>query len=108
MPRLVVIKVGGSALTHKGQFETLRENVLDTWSSNIASALKANTSLRLVRKEASRGGFCILICVDTHIACVCKQVIVHGAGSFGHFQAHKYKVRRAAADINVMLVVTRC
>ncbi|KAL1498605.1 hypothetical protein AB1Y20_013920 [Prymnesium parvum] len=62
----LVIKLGGSALTDKTSFETVKERVLQT----TALQLRASTA----------------------------PVIVHGAGSFGHFQAHEFGVARGAAD----------
>lgn len=55
----VIIKLGGSAVTHKNAFETINQDA-------IASAAK------LVKQIKG------------------KCIVVHGAGSFGHFQAHEY------------------
>jgi len=57
-PNLVIIKLGGAAITRKQTFETLNDDVLDLCASHIAQ-LHANRV---------------------------RLVIVHGAGSFGHHQ----------------------
>ena len=59
----VVVKLGGSAVTHKAEFETLNTATLATTARQI--------------KESSA-----------------TIVLVHGCGSFGHFQAHKYGVSK--------------
>jgi len=61
----VVIKLGGAAITVKDSFETLAEGHLAECASLVASAWAGGTS---------------------------KCVVVHGAGSFGHFQAKEYNI----------------
>jgi isopentenyl phosphate kinase len=56
-----IIKLGGAAITDKTQLETLNEEVLDSAAATIASLHIRGLSV----------------------------VVVHGAGSFGHFQAAK-------------------
>lgn len=75
--RVVVVKLGGSAVTDKGGFEAAREDVI----AKVAAAIKDAVAL-----HAPRG---------------IKVIVVHGAGSFGHPQAKKYGVSRGrslAAD----------
>ena len=62
---IVVIKLGGSAITQKAKFETVNDAAL----RKTASALAATSS-------------------------AVRHVLVHGAGSFGHFQAREYGVSR--------------
>jgi isopentenyl phosphate kinase len=59
-----IVKVGGSCLTNKAQKESLNVNMLDWFSRLIAERLE---SLRPHR-----------------------YILVHGAGSFGHFTAKEY------------------
>ena len=54
-----IVKLGGAAITDKTQLETLNEDVLNTVAAQI----------------------------DHLIKCGERIIIVHGAGSFGHFQA---------------------
>jgi len=62
---LVVLKIGGAAITDKNKFETLRVDLL----------IRTVEQLVIARKEN-------------------KLIIVHGAGSFGHFQAKEYEITK--------------
>ncbi len=57
----IILKFGGSCLTRKNSFETLNEE-------GLCSAVKC---VALARRDYQR------------------VVVVHGAGSFGHFQVRK-------------------
>lgn len=59
-----IVKLGGSALTHKGQLETVRPDALQRAAA-------------IVKRLHAEGKSCI---------------VVHGAGSYGHFQAKDYGV----------------
>ncbi len=65
----LVVKLGGSAITDKSSFETVNEAALQKTAASLACSRWARSS-----------------------------VILHGAGSFGHFQASKYGVSKGAAD----------
>lgn len=69
-PPLVVVKLGGSAVTRKGEFETLNAECLAATAAALARARASGT----------------------------RTVLIHGAGSFGHFQAHEHGVSKGAAD----------
>ncbi|WIA37910.1 hypothetical protein OEZ86_001287 [Tetradesmus obliquus] len=71
IPCHCIIKLGGSAITKKNKFETLKEDVL----RQVCSSIKQHHS-------TAPGGI----------------VLVHGAGSFGHFQASHYGVARGGHD----------
>jgi len=60
----IVVKLGGSAITIKAQLETLKEETLEATVQHIAAA--------------SRSGV--------------RLAVLHGAGSFGHFQAKRYGI----------------
>lgn len=62
---LIILKIGGSTITEKGSISRAREAEIERISSEIAA----------FRKDS-----------DSHL------IIVHGAGSFGHPQALKYKL----------------
>ncbi|PNW73963.1 hypothetical protein CHLRE_13g579800v5 [Chlamydomonas reinhardtii] len=70
-----IIKLGGAAVTVKSQLETLRPEVLDSLVRTLA------TTSGLPEAEASTSG-------------AGGTVLVHGAGSFGHFPASEYGVVR--------------
>ncbi|KAK9823957.1 hypothetical protein WJX72_006647 [[Myrmecia] bisecta] len=84
-----LIKFGGAAVTDKGCFETLNEPVLIQTAKHLSEVLSGEG-----RSQA---------------------VIVHGAGSFGHFQASKAKVAHGGWDgevvrqgfVNTRLSVTK-
>lgn len=61
--KTIVVKLGGSAITVKGERPILRTNVLENIAEEISSALTSNNI---------------------------NLVLIHGAGSFGHPQAAKW------------------
>lgn len=61
----VIIKLGGAAITKKDELETIDDEVLDA-------------CVRIIAKQREKGNPNI--------------IVVHGAGSFGHFSAKKYGV----------------
>lgn len=71
--KLVIVKLGGSALTDKSKFETMKDEVLRNVTDQIRSAIETH-------------GDKIYI------------VLVHGAGSFGHFQAREFGVRQGGRN----------
>ena len=88
----IVVKLGGSAVTHKAEFETLNAAILGKTARQLKEACARN-----------------------------DIVLVHGCGSFGHFQAHQYgvskgtdapefawlgfaKTRRSATTLNALVV----
>lgn len=62
----LVVKFGGSCLTHKGQFETFNEEGL---AAAVNCVVQAHQSFQHV-------------------------IVIHGAGSFGHFQVGKLSSSR--------------
>jgi len=67
VPRIVV-KMGGSAITVKHQLETLNEPALDATAQHIAAAVAGGVQL----------------------------AVLHGAGSFGHFQARQFGISKGS------------
>lgn len=71
LPVDCIVKLGGSALTIKSQYETLNFASIDALGSmlqNAASEFKNQHGREM------------------------RSIIIHGAGSFGHFQAKQFKV----------------
>jgi len=66
----LVVKLGGAALTMKQTFETPNRASIDASAEALALA------------AANSAGICV----------------VHGAGSFGHFQAREFSVSKGAAQ----------
>jgi hypothetical protein len=80
---LRIVKLGGAAITVKAQFETLDVGVLNSIAGDLASC-------------GTTAG---------------SSVIVHGAGSFGHFQAKQYGVALGGLDLTSVkegFALTRC
>jgi isopentenyl phosphate kinase len=67
LAELVFLKLGGSLITDKRRYETPRPAVITRVAEEVAAALAARPDLHLV--------------------------LGHGSGSFGHFQADKFRVR---------------
>ena len=65
----VVVKLGGSCATHKSEFEIANFTVI------------TETAAQLARRPSTAG----------------DAVLLHGAGSFGHFQAHKHGTSKGLA-----------
>ena len=73
MPLLVIAKLGGSALTDKKSFETLKVDALRRITDQIQVVLEKGDTERYI-------------------------VLVHGAGSFGHFQAREFSIRQGGRN----------
>lgn len=67
---IVVVKFGGSALTNKDKFESLRDATLSIVSEQIKQLLAEN-----------------------HLI-----ILIHGAGSFGHFTAKSYRLSKGGDE----------
>jgi len=65
--KLVIVKGGGSALTVKSTYETLQQNNLDSLAIQINACKRDDPLLDII--------------------------IIHGAGSFGHFDARQYALK---------------
>jgi isopentenyl phosphate kinase len=72
MRNIIFLKLGGSLITDKDRPHTVRSDVLDRITAEIATALRANPELRLL--------------------------IGHGSGSFGHIPAKKFKTREGVGS----------
>ena len=81
---IVLVKIGGSSITKKGQYESLDEESLSWFAKSIARSVSDEYSFG--RTTAAN---------DDVQECSRKLgfVIVHGAGSFGHFTAKEYGLK---------------
>ena len=75
-PRVIAVKLGGSAITNKGQFESLKEAKLRITCSQIKQIYEEQ------KTNAEHSQF----------------ILVHGAGSFGHFQAREFGLKNGGSD----------
>ncbi|KAJ3000341.1 hypothetical protein HDV02_006148 [Globomyces sp. JEL0801] len=72
--KLILIKIGGAAITNKSEFETLQ----------LESITRIGTLLKKL--------------IDANMY---DLILVHGAGSFGHFQAKKYQINNGKGFPNL-------
>lgn len=76
----VIVKLGGSAITDKQQRQTLKPGELHSIAADLA---RLHTELHQQHQQQGTPAPGI--------------VVVHGAGSFGHFEAHEYQLTKPAA-----------
>eukprot|EP00978_Attheya_sp_CCMP212_P005983 scaffold13455_cov50-Attheya_sp.AAC.7 len=80
---IVIIKLGGSSITDKGQKETLNKVALDWFSDTLLSAIDRSFLAPDVNSTAT--------CNDADVRSKNTSfVVVHGAGSFGHHTAKEF------------------
>jgi isopentenyl phosphate kinase len=79
---VVIVKLGGSSITEKGQYETVNDQALK-W---VAQTLASTTDSEFVFHS---NGLSTISRGDTANA-KCSFIVVHGAGSFGHMSAKQY------------------
>ncbi len=84
---IVLVKIGGSSITQKAERESLDQDALDWFSRSVRQSL---SSTFLAPTDAEK---CTSI-ESKNLA----FVIVHGAGSFGHFSASDYQLKGQTED----------
>jgi isopentenyl phosphate kinase len=108
---VVVVKIGGSSITDKASFEKLRPDVLNWFARTLAASIgnefmdpEAPSSVVSCalddedHLEKRQSAACSNI-TDSSIETAAQPssqrafIIVHGAGSFGHFQAKQYGLK---------------
>ncbi len=72
LAELVFVKLGGSVITDKQHYQTARPEVIRRAADEIAAALRERPDLRLL--------------------------LGHGSGSYGHFEAARYRVREGCGE----------
>ena len=103
---VTIVKIGGSSITDKASFETLRPDVLNWFAKSIASSISSNfldPGIKLSSNSSSmscdvENNSNLSPSTSSHIDSLSSAarrgfVIVHGAGSFGHFQAKQYGLK---------------
>ncbi|KAF5939134.1 hypothetical protein HYC85_023393 [Camellia sinensis] len=101
-PIRCIVKLGGSAITCKNELETINEENLKTVSRQLRQTMMVSDSSCgkvLGMDWSKRPGFTETSCVvddfcDQPALDFCHFMVVHGAGSFGHFQASKSGVHK--------------
>mmetsp|Transcript_9765 Transcript_9765/g.17755 ORF Transcript_9765/g.17755 Transcript_9765/m.17755 type:complete len:354 (-) Transcript_9765:1431-2492(-) len=79
---IVIIKLGGSSITDKGQKETLNKVALDWFSDILLSAIDRSFLAPDVKSSTT--------CNDADVRTKTSFVVIHGAGSFGHHTAKEF------------------
>ena len=79
MSNLMIIKFGGSVITDKTKFKSVRTGVLESVSKELAQVVKTG---------------------DYNL------IIVHGGGSFGHPLAHKYKLTEGILNFESLIGIS--
>ncbi|TKY69628.1 Isopentenyl phosphate kinase [Spatholobus suberectus] len=98
-PIRCIVKLGGAAITCKSELETVNEEILQKVSEQLRQAMIAPSEKPPGMDWSKRPGGSEICCnpeefVD-HSAMECSPfIVVHGAGSFGHFQASKSGVHK--------------
>ena len=99
---VVLVKVGGSSITEKGQLETLNPQALNWLASTLSQTIHASFLLNPTGTSDSNATTCSHHSNTTtrHNSHTKKDparniayVLIHGAGSFGHFQAKQFGLR---------------
>ncbi|KAE8710191.1 putative WRKY transcription factor [Hibiscus syriacus] len=98
-----IVKLGGAAITCKNELEKINEENLETVSSQLRQAMNLGScSNKVIGMDWSkRDGVSDISSTLADIDDQCqftvdfsRFVVVHGAGSFGHFQASKSGVHK--------------
>lgn len=108
-PIRCIVKLGGAAITCKNQLESINEDNLQTVSSQLRQAMiQGSCSDPVIGMDWSkRPQVSDVSCnvalpdfgEDTHFNLdFSRFIVVHGAGSFGHFQASKSGVHRGGLN----------
>ncbi|CAN6550479.1 unnamed protein product [Malus baccata var. baccata] len=96
-----IIKLGGAAVTCKNELETINEANLKMVSSQLRQSMATGSPSGEVlgmdwSKQPGESEISSAILDFEHrpVADPCPFIVVHGAGSFGHFQASKSGVHK--------------
>jgi isopentenyl phosphate kinase len=97
---VVLVKIGGSSLTDKAQLETLNTTALE-W---LVETIKKSISLKYSKPDnneqdckSTHNNQCPLINTQSTPAII----LIHGAGSFGHYHARQYGFKGVSLPISV-------
>ncbi|KAH6754863.1 Amino acid kinase family protein [Perilla frutescens var. hirtella] len=96
-PLHCIVKLGGSAITCKNELETINEDNLRIVSSQLREGMISGPchGMDWSRRPGSTEIQTVVDEFDDKLESDCKRlIVVHGAGSFGHFQASKSGVHK--------------
>ncbi|CAH8390141.1 unnamed protein product [Eruca vesicaria subsp. sativa] len=100
-----IVKLGGAAITKKNELEEIHDKNLETMACQLRQAMmKGSASSKVIGMDWSkRPGSSEIACDvddlgDQDSSEFSKFVVVHGAGSFGHFQASRSGVHKGGLE----------
>ncbi|CAN8291574.1 unnamed protein product [Cochlearia groenlandica] len=101
-----IVKLGGAAITCKNEMEKIHEENLETVACQLRKSMMVGESSRKVigMDWSKRHGSSEIYCCDVDdgedpkSCAFSKFVVVHGAGSFGHFQASRSGVHKGGLE----------
>lgn len=100
-----IVKLGGAAITCKNEIEEINEENLETVSLQLRQMMVSGSSSSKVLSMdwSKRPGMSEIVCNvddfrDEPVLDSSSFIVVHGAGSFGHFQASKSGVHKGGLD----------
>ncbi|CAK9308586.1 unnamed protein product [Citrullus colocynthis] len=104
-PLRCIVKLGGAAITCKNELETIHEENLATVSSHLRKTMVSGSSSENTfgmdwSKQPGKSDIaCNVDDLREHeVGLASPFIVVHGAGSFGHFQASKSGVHKGGLD----------
>jgi len=96
-PLRCIVKLGGAAITWKDELEMINEKNLASVTLQLRQAMMSHSTVIQTMDWSKRAGTAELVVPDSfgdqHISSD-AFIVVHGAGSFGHFQASKSGVHK--------------
>ncbi|KAJ0980216.1 hypothetical protein J5N97_008471 [Dioscorea zingiberensis] len=96
-PLRCIVKLGGAAITCKNKLETINEENLSLVCQQLREAMATNSASKVFGMDWSRrAGDPMVVDFDEDPAMDLDTnfIVVHGAGSFGHFQASRSGVHK--------------
>ena len=96
---VVLVKIGGSSITHKAKHEALNHQALEWFSKLLIDKLDPRFSV--IAEDNNVDGLTTTMTNQSQSARGGRGVgfiVVHGAGSFGHFEAKKYGLRGQTSE----------
>ncbi|XP_058772518.1 isopentenyl phosphate kinase-like [Vicia villosa] len=102
-PIRCIVKLGGAAITCKNELEKINEEILHKVSEQLRQAMIATSEKPPGMDWSKKPGESEICCKpedfgDDYVSECSRFIVVHGAGSFGHFQASKSGVHKGNLD----------
>ncbi|CAN6470224.1 unnamed protein product [Victoria cruziana] len=100
-PLRCIVKLGGSAITHKDVLEHINDKDLAAVASQLREVIMHSSTRRCTMDWSKQPGIPPSIPADfgDHVLGSSAFIVVHGAGSFGHFQASKAGVHKGGLHL---------